>query len=444
MTEMIWREEYRSGEATVSIIFVFVFACLFVFNHPVFADVTESAKLLPSDGAEADWFGSSVAIDGDYAIAGAPQAQNGGYNSGSAYIFRRSGDSWSQVAKLTATNITCSERLGCSVSISGDYAVAGAKYDDETDTESGSAYIFSRNQGGPDNWGLVKEITASDAAAHDEFGRSVAISGDFIIVGAWVADNTSANSGSAYIFSRNQGGTNNWGQVAKLTASDGGSSDFFGYSVSISGDYVIIGAPWDDNTGTDSGSAYIFSRNQGGTDNWGQVAKITATSGVSGDYFGDSVAISGGYAVVSAPRIYPMGGEAEGSVYFFERSDETWSQVRKVTTLDGSGFYPDSISIRGNYALIGWSKANIQEPGSAYVFQRSGTIWRQIGKLTASDGVYSDAYGRSVAICDDRAIVGAEYDYDNAPWSGSAYIFSTFAEEFPWELFYPAILHKRQ
>jgi hypothetical protein len=413
-----------------------------IFNNTVFADMTQTAKLLPSDGLQGDHFSQSVAIDGDYSIIGAPDATNVLMTAGSAYIFSRNQggyNKWGQVVKLSVPNISFGERFGTSVSISGEYVVVGARYDDEKGIQSGSAYIFYRNQGGTNNWGLVKEITASETKAFDEFGRSVFISGDLIIVGAYKA-------GSAYIFYRNQGGTDSWGELKKLTASDGVSSDYFGYSVSISGDYAIVGAPMADNAGSDYGSSYVFYRNQGGTNAWGQSAKLTASSGASGDYFGNSVSISGNNVMVTAPRNYPfpMEGDATGSVYFFERSGETWNQIYKLSILDGRGFYPDSISIKGNYAIIGWSKANLQIPGAAYVFQKSGAGWTQINKLTASDGIYTDAYGRTADICESGAIVGAEYDADNEPTSGSAYIFSPFIEEeFPWEVFYPAFIKKK-
>ena len=148
--------------------------------------------------------------------------------------------------------------FGESVSISGDTAIVGAYEDDDNGTESGSAYIFSRDQGGADNWGEVKKLLPSDGAEFDNFGYSVSISGDTAIVGAYRDDDNGDSSGSAYIFSRDEGGVDNWGEVKKLTASDGSYRDRFGHSVSISGDTAIVGAYQDDDNGIGSGSAYIF------------------------------------------------------------------------------------------------------------------------------------------------------------------------------------------
>ncbi len=144
------------------------------------------------------------------------------------------------------------------MSISGDTVVVGARLDDDAGIDSGSAYIFGRNEGGADNWGQVAKLTASDAAGGDMFGFSVSISGDIVIVGARGTDDAGFGSGSAYVFGRNEGGSDNWGQVKKLTASDAAAGDVFGFSVSISGDTVIVGARLDDDAGNESGSAYIF------------------------------------------------------------------------------------------------------------------------------------------------------------------------------------------
>jgi len=158
--------------------------------------------------------------------------------------------------KLTASDGAVGDRFGESVSISGDLAIVGA-YDGDL-SSSGSAYIFARNLGGPDNWGELKKLTASDGAARDAFGFSVSISGDLAMVGANL-------SGSAYIFARNQGGNDNWGELKKLTASDGVVGDRFGESVSISGDLAIVGDHRDDNNGSNSGGGLYLCAQPGRT-----------------------------------------------------------------------------------------------------------------------------------------------------------------------------------
>ena len=140
-------------------------------------------------------------------------------------------------------------------SISGDYAIVGARNDDDNVSASGSAYIYYRNQGRPDNWEEVTKITASDGVINDRFGYSVSISGDYAIVGAYGDESF---QGSAYIYYRNEGSPDNWGEITKFLAIDGAADDEFGRSVSISGDYAIVGATEDDDNGIDSGSAYLI------------------------------------------------------------------------------------------------------------------------------------------------------------------------------------------
>jgi hypothetical protein len=314
--------------------------------YPLVVDpLVQSAKLTADDAAAGDRFGVSVSISGDLALVGANYDDDGGSDSGAAYIFARDQggvDNWGQVKKLIAGDAAAGDFFGVSVSISGDLAVVGANYDDDGGSSSGSAYIFARNQGGTDNWGQVAKLIADDSAANEEFGYSVSISGGLALVGAWGDDDGSSDLGAAYIFAQDQGGADNWGQVAKLTAGDAAAGDYFGVSVSISGDLAVVGAHGDDDGGGNSGSAYIFARDQGGTDNWGQVRKITAGDAAAGDFFGVSVSISGDLAVVGAYGDGDGGGYS-GSAYSFARDQggtDNWGQVRKlIAFVESSGVF---------------------------------------------------------------------------------------------------------
>ena len=204
-----------------------------------------TTKITASDGTAGDQFSYSVAISGDYIIVGARGNDNAGSWSGSAYIFKRDGTEWTEQAKITASDGAEDDLFGTSVAISGDYAVVGADGDDDAGSNSGSAYIFKRYG---TIWTEQAKITASDGAAGDRFSDSVAISGDYVVVGAYRGD-------SAYIFKRY--GTI-WTEQAKINASDGAADDEFGDSVAISDDYVVVGAYGDDDAGPRSGSAYIY------------------------------------------------------------------------------------------------------------------------------------------------------------------------------------------
>jgi hypothetical protein len=202
--------------------------------------------------------------------------------------------------RLTASDAADGDYFGRSVAVSGDTAVVGAIYEDGLGSNRGAAYLFARNEGGADNWGQVKKLTASDAADGDYFGRAVAISGDTLVVGAHGKDGTGSDRGAAYVFARNQGGMDNWGQVRKLTASDAADEDYFGYSVAINVDTAVVGAHSENGAGSDRGAAYVFKRNRGGMENWGQVQKLRASDAANEDYFGQAVAISGDQIVVGA------------------------------------------------------------------------------------------------------------------------------------------------
>ncbi|MCH7954231.1 MAG: FG-GAP repeat protein, partial [Candidatus Marinimicrobia bacterium] len=224
------------------------------------------------DGAADDQFGFSVSISGDYAVVGAYLDNDNGSDSGSAYIFKRTGTSWVQEAKLLPSDGAAFDNFGFSVSISGDYAVVGAFLDDDNGGASGSAYVFKRTG---TSWAEEAKLLASDRAADDQFGVSVSISGDYAVVGAVFDDDNGDGSGSAYVFKRT--GTS-WAQEAKLLPSDGAAIDFFGMSVSISGDYAVVGAHRDDDSGPETGSAYVFKRS--GT-SWAQEAKLFPSDGAA-------------------------------------------------------------------------------------------------------------------------------------------------------------------
>jgi hypothetical protein len=394
---------------------------------PVFEPVK---KITASDGAAGDFFGVSVSISGDTAIVGAEG--DDGYK-GAAYIFERNrggANNWGEVKKLTGSGTTqpagdqSVSNFGYSVSISGDTAIVGMN----ALVQVGNAWIFERNAGGANNWGEVKRISKIAPFQYDYFGYSVSISGDTLIVGAWYGGYGSGSSqgGRAYIFERNQGGANNWGQVKILVPSDTRYVDMFGYSVSISGDTVIAGGPNSLET-PNNGSAYIFERNTGGADNWGEVKKIIASDGAVNDRFGISVSISGETAVVGA-----LGDDSnKGSAYIFERNGggmNNWREVKKLTASDGAANdqFGISVSISVDTVIVGAS-GDDNSKGSAYIFKRNtGGIdnWGQVKKLTASDGAAGDEFGYSVSISGDTAIVGSVGD-DNV--KGSAHIFACTA-----------------
>ena len=307
--------------------------------------------------------GESVSVSGNTAVIGSPRA--GGSGEGQAYVFVRSGRVWTQQATLTAADGFSQDRFGESVSVSGHTAVIGAFLEDggggtPSNSNQGAAYVFVRSGG---VWTEEAKLTTSDAAASDFFGRSVSVSGDTAVIGA-DGDNVGfVEPGSAYVWVRNNGV---WTEQAKLIASDGAHQDGFGISVSVNGDTAVIGAEDDDDAGSRSGSAYVFVRS--GVD-WTELVKLTASDADQGDRFGGSVSVSGNAAVVGA---FTNGA---GAAYLFVREVDNWAQLVKLTASDaGSGDqFGRSVSISGDTAVVG-AKLHDGDPfifdqGAAYVYE---------------------------------------------------------------------------
>ncbi|MDA7881406.1 FG-GAP repeat protein, partial [Akkermansiaceae bacterium] len=374
---------------------------------------TLQAKLTADDAAAGDNFGGSVAISGDSVVIGAHQDDDAGSGSGSAYIFTRSGSTWSQQAKLTAGDSAESDFFGVSVAISGDSVVIGAHQDDDGGSAAGSAYVFTRSGSA---WSQQAKLTAGDPAANDNFGGSVAIFGDSIIIGSHGDDDGASGSGSAYIFTRNGSA---WTQQAKLTADDAAAFADFGNSVAISGDSVVIGARQDDGGGNSYGSAYVFTRSGSA---WTQQVKLNAGDPVDGGQFGTSVAISGDSVVIGATGDF---GSASESAYVFTRSVSTWTQQAKLAADDefNSISFGGSVAISGDLVIIGAEQGD--HGGAAFIFNRSGSTWSQQAKLNADDPlIANDNFGVSVAIFGDSVVIGVDGDDDGGSNSGSAYIFT--------------------
>ncbi len=337
---------------------------------------TEIAKLTASDAAASDFFATAVAISGDTVVVGAFLNDGNGSAAGSAYIFQRDAggvDNWGEVTRLFSSDAAVADQFGNAVAISGDIAIVGESFDFDN-IGKGAAYIFQRDAGGVDNWGEVKKITASDATTDDFFGESVAISGDTVIVGA----HNAGSKGAAYVFQRDEGGGDNWGEVKKIIGTLTTTFDVFGFSVGISGDTVIVGAKWDDILvmNDNGGSAYIFERNKGGADNWGQVnpLPIIASDAAGGDNFGNRVSISGNIAIVAA-EANEDNGTRTGSAYILERDEggvDNWGEVAKITASDLAEFdqFGISVGISGNTTVVGafGNDDDGAASGSAYIF----------------------------------------------------------------------------
>jgi len=388
-------------------------------------EVNENLIKAAEDGAASDYFGSAVSISGSWAVCGT-YADDIGANEdqGSITFFLRSDTAWTETETLFDPNGEAFDGFGQSVAVFGDFALAGAGYDDVgANVNQGSVTPYMRvgNQ-----WIPQAVLIASDGEESDFFGLSVAVSHDYLIVGARFDDiGDEADQGSAYIFKRIG---NDWVEEAKLTAMDGTTSDEFGTSVAIYGDYALVGAQGCDlGSNVNQGAAYVFHRN--GT-SWSQQAKLTASDGDAGDRLGCSVSMDGEYALVGAYSDAIGGNTGQGSAYVFKRDGGVWSQQAKLIAEDGSAFdnFGGSVSIFGEYAVAGSIGKDIGteiNAGAAYVFTRNGSNWGQSIKLTASDKKTADFFGATVAISSDTLIIGVTGDDVNGNSSqGSVYFFN--------------------
>ena len=337
-------ELFHSGntsEATFTVPSVFA---------PTSGDVwSQQAKLTASDAASNDEFGLSVSLSGDYAITG---ANSGDQRPGSAYIFKRSGTSWSQQAKLQASDGATSDRFGKAVALSGDYAVIGA-YADDSPTDSGSAYIFKKDTGA-ETWTQQAKLIASDAATSDNFGWEVDISGDTTVIGARYDDDGGSNSGSAYIFERS--GTT-WTEVKKISASDVGANDKFGLSVAIDGTTAFVGSAENDTKGSNAGAAYVYEKVYVGPtltyDNANKLSLTGVTTPSSNLTVGTNT-----YDIGSATNVYI---KDQGTYKFHTNDGDQALIMNKTVSSDPSGGVPGELD-----TVVAFHQGTFSNSGDPY------------------------------------------------------------------------------
>jgi hypothetical protein len=446
----------------------------------------QQAYLKGANIAVGQEFGMSAALDGDTLAVGVP-FDLPGINNGAVYVFTRTGGIWSQEAYLKASNVL--DQFGRSVALTGDTLVVGATADascatgingDQANNScgvAGAAYVFTRTGG---IWSQEAYLKASNTGPNDQFGRSVALSGDTVVVGAVdeascaigingdQANNACAAAGAAYVF-RRIGGV--WGQEAYLKASNPQPDDWFGVTVALSNDTVVVGAFLEDSCATgingnqannscmNAGAAYVFTR-IGGV--WSQEAYLKASNTEGHDQFGWSVALSGDTVVVGAKQegscATGINGNqannacaAAGAAYVFTRTEGIWSQEAylKASNTGPNDQFGWSVALSGDTVVvgaIGESSSstgvngnqffnNAPSSGAAYVFTRIGGIWSQQAYLKASNTGSGDQFGSNVALSGGTLVVGASREDSNATGvngdqadnsaldSGAAYVF---------------------
>jgi FG-GAP repeat/Abnormal spindle-like microcephaly-assoc'd, ASPM-SPD-2-Hydin len=389
-------------------------------KYPVVVDPwiwVQQAELTAADGAAPDGFGYSVAASGSTVVVGAYRHTVGSNSAqGAAYVFVQNGGVWTHQAELTAADGAAFDNFGHSVGMDGSTVVVGAyQHTVGSNSGQGAAYVFAENGG---TWSQQAELTASDGAAGDLFGDSVAVSGNTVVVGAnFHTVGANAKQGAAYVFSGN-GGT--WSQQAELSASDGAAGDWFGYSVVVSGSTAVVGVPGHlVGSNFAQGSAYVFAQSGG---IWSQQAELTSSDGAVEDNFGSSVAVDASTVVVGAGEHKVGSNSGQGAAYVFVESGGVWSQQAEMTSSDGmqNDIFGSSVAVSGSTAMVG---APYHRPyGAAYVFVESGGTWSQQAELT--DSTSSDNFGASVALSGNTGLAGASnHTVGSNPMQGAAFVF---------------------
>jgi hypothetical protein len=371
-------------------------------------EASESGKCTAPDASTGDRFGDAVAIDGNVAVVGAPHDDDSGSQSGSVYFFHFDGAQWVPQPKVVAADGLAEDFCGQSVDIHANVAVLAAPGDDHAGPESGSAYVC-RFDGA--SWGEEAKLTASDAFFFDIFGQSVSVHSNVIMVGA---PQPLSRPGAVYAYRYN---SVEWVEEDILTASDGAVDDQFGISVSVQGEIVLVGANHNDEAGDNSGAAYVFQYNSE-TGLWDEQVKLTASDALPNDGFGTSVSLSGDVALIGANNDEP-GAEDSGSAYVFRFNGADWVEEDKLVSPPDSppsDEFGATVSLSGDLAVIGARADNGAGDfaGAAYLYQCEfdGDVWQWtlVAKLTASDGEIGDTLGRFVAIDGDTAFVGSPQD----------------------------------
>ena len=356
---------------------------MFVKPQKGWANMTQTAVLVPSDGKYGDYFGDAVAIRGDVIVVGASQSSPYSQTTGpgAAYVFVKPAGGWkgqlTETAKLIASDGVKGDGLGTSVSISGNTIVAGAPSSSPFNNP-GATYVFVEPAGGWKNAAQTAKLTAPDGGVYDAFGYSVSLDGETLVVGS----PGNQENGAAYIFVEPAGGWKDATQTAKLTASDGLKNDNLGYSVSISGNAVAAGAPF---ALGEEGKVYVFVESAGGWKNMTQTAKLTERDGEAYDLLGSSLAMDGntiaaGAAEYSRGPNLKHGGPAfwrEGAVYLFTEPDGGWTTASSKTRLTGSdakyaAYLGSSVDLSGSTIVTGapFMRSLTNDIGSAYFFKR--------------------------------------------------------------------------
>ncbi|MES2778222.1 MAG: hypothetical protein V4722_28865 [Bacteroidota bacterium] len=379
-------------------------------------NISDYQPVADANGEFPDKFGNSVAIAGGYAIIGTPgDAVGANTGQGSVSIYQNDGSGWILMQKLTDATGAADDNFGISVNISGNYVIVGAPNDDiGPNVNQGSASIYKYVGA---SWVLMQKITDAGGAANDNFGISVAISGNYALAGSRNDDmGANSNQGSASFYQYDGA---NWILTQKSAEPGGAANDNYGNSVSMSGGFAVIGVPGDGVTvsGINHGSAIIYQYN--GTTGWNLTQKLTTNTGANSEFFGTSVSISGNYFIGGALRADVGANTDQGSCCIFQFNGSNWMLMQKIYDHYGeaSDAFGSAVSISGDYAIVGTPFTYVTNKinhGSATIYQRIGMGWQKLQFIIDPGGLEHNFTGNAVAVdgITKQFIIGA-YGYMN-------------------------------
>jgi len=408
-----------------------LFICFTLLIVTKLIAATQEQKLIASDPEMVAYFGTSVSISGDTTVIGANGVLEDGDAHGAAYVFDFDGMNWSETIKLSPTNDF--ENYGTSVSISGDRIAIGANLAFVNSfAQAGVVYIYEKDMNG--DWIEVFRLFASDNDRFDKFGSSVKLDGDRLIVGVTSSDDVESNAGSAYIFDYNG---NNWVETIKLTASNPGNGDLFGGDVDLDMNKAIVSSQYSDDAkeGANVGSVYVFELGNSG---WSETTILSAANMAANDNFGNSISISGNFIVIGSLNDDDTATNT-GSAYVFEYDslNMTWDAGLKINADDATAFdrFGTSVKVNGNRMLIGatGNDDNGSGSGSVYSYYYNNNSWDFIELILHTDSPtrFTDTFGNSIDLDGDRSIIGSYFDDGSEGQtynSGASYIFDMDAK----------------
>ena len=381
-------------------------------------------------GQHNNLFGYSLALEGNILVVGDPYDDQAGVEAGAVTIFQSDqADGWKEITRVTPVDAEAGIHFGRDVAISGDLLAVGAPYDNDLWERSGSVYLFERNQGGADAWGQVAKLVASDAYTYDQFGWAVAVSGDIVAAGAY----TKMYGGRVYIYEHDSEEPGEWVEVAQLNPDPPGLQDCFGEALDMEDDLLAVGAY---GGGDYSGSAYIFQR-QPVSNEWQRMARFRAADTDGYHYFGYSIALHDWNLLAGAPGADGMAGAA----YIFTSNPsqpEIWIEQARLSASDATlgDYFGFGLDLSNDFAWIG-SPLHTDASGAIYLYERDQggqNQWGEVIVMTGDDTIPGDEFGYAATLDDNIGVVGAPRDLSH----GAAYIFNINP---PWQINFPVMMH---